>query len=65
MVRGWATRASPFSIVPRDVEGTAFLSHTKILEPDDQWLFLPALKRVKAYQLRQQVRAVCGLGIRL
>jgi outer membrane lipoprotein-sorting protein len=32
---------------PRDVKGTAFLSHTKILEPDDQWLFLPALKRVK------------------
>ncbi len=33
--------------VPRDVEGTAFLSHTKVAEPDDQWLFLPALKRVK------------------
>lgn len=32
---------------PRDVEGTAFLSHTKILEPDDQWLYLPAVKRVK------------------
>ena len=32
---------------PRDVAGTALLSHTKILEPDDQWLFLPALKRVK------------------
>jgi len=32
---------------PRDVEGTAFLSHTNILEQDDQWLFLPALKRVK------------------
>ena len=32
---------------PRDVAGTAFLSHTKIEEPDDQWLFLPALKRVK------------------
>lgn len=32
---------------PRDIEGTAFLSFTKILEPDDQWLFLPALKRVK------------------
>ncbi len=32
---------------PRDVKGTAFLSFTKILEPDDQWLFLPALKRVK------------------
>ena len=32
---------------PRDVEGTAFLSHTKITEADDQWLYLPALKRVK------------------
>ena len=32
---------------PRDVDGTAFLSHTKILDPDDQWLYLPALKRVK------------------
>lgn len=32
---------------PRDVAGTALLSHTKILDPDDQWLFLPALKRVK------------------
>jgi hypothetical protein len=32
---------------PRDIEGTAFLSHTRILEPDDQWLYLPALKRVK------------------
>ena len=32
---------------PRDIEGTALLSHAKILEPDDQWLFLPALKRVK------------------
>jgi outer membrane lipoprotein-sorting protein len=32
---------------PLDVEGTAFLSHTKITEPDDQWLYLPSLKRVK------------------
>ena len=32
---------------PRDIEGTAFLSHTKILDPDDQWLYLPAIKRVK------------------
>jgi hypothetical protein len=32
---------------PPDVEGTALLSHAKILEPDDQWLYLPALKRVK------------------
>ncbi len=32
---------------PRDVEGTALLSHAQILEPDNQWLYLPALKRVK------------------
>ena len=32
---------------PRDVAGTALLSHTKILEPDDQWLLLPALERVR------------------
>ncbi len=32
---------------PRDVKGTALLSHAKILDPDDQWLYLPALKRVK------------------
>lgn len=32
---------------PRDIEGTALLSFTRILEPDDQWLYLPALKRVK------------------
>jgi len=32
---------------PRDIQGTALLSHAKILDPDDQWLFLPALKRVK------------------
>ena len=32
---------------PRDVKGTAFLSFTHSLVPDEQWLFLPALKRVK------------------
>lgn len=32
---------------PADIEGTALLSHAKILEPDDQWLYLPALKRTK------------------
>lgn len=32
---------------PRDVAGTALLSHAKILDPDNQWLYLPALKRVK------------------
>ena len=32
---------------PRDIKGTALLSYAKILDPDDQWLYLPALKRVK------------------
>lgn len=32
---------------PRDVKGTAFLSFTHKVKNDDQWLFLPALKRVK------------------
>jgi hypothetical protein len=32
---------------PKDIKGTALLSHTKTLKPDNQWLYLPALKRVK------------------
>lgn len=32
---------------PADVTGTAFLSFTHKEGPDDQWLFLPALKRIK------------------
>jgi len=32
---------------PADVKGTAFLSFTHVNEADDQWLYLPALKRVK------------------
>ena len=32
---------------PADVKGTAFLSFTHAVKPDDQWLYLPALKRVK------------------
>ena len=32
---------------PPDIEGTGLLSHARILDPDDQWLYLPALKRVK------------------
>ena len=32
---------------PKDVRGTAFLSFTRRSGPNDQWLYLPALKRVK------------------
>lgn len=32
---------------PADVKGTAMLTHSHKTQPDDQWLYLPALKRVK------------------
>jgi outer membrane lipoprotein-sorting protein len=32
---------------PADVKGTAFLTYSHSLEPDEQWLYLPALKRTK------------------
>lgn len=32
---------------PADVKGTAFLNFSHAVKPDDQWLFLPALERVK------------------
>ena len=32
---------------PMDVSGAAFLSFSNVSGPDDQWMYLPALKRVK------------------
>ena len=32
---------------PADVKGTAMLTYSHGVNPDDQWLYLPALKRVK------------------
>ena len=32
---------------PADVKGTAFLTYSHALKADEQWLYLPALKRVK------------------
>ena len=32
---------------PKDVKGTAMLTYSHKTESDDQWLFLPAIKRVK------------------
>ena len=39
---------------PRDVKGTAFLNHSHSTSPDDQWLYLPALKRVKRISSRNK-----------
>jgi hypothetical protein len=32
---------------PADIDGTAVLIHSNVVENDDQWIFLPAFKRVK------------------
>ncbi|WP_017444313.1 outer membrane lipoprotein-sorting protein [Gayadomonas joobiniege] len=39
---------------PRDVAGTLFLNHSHINEADDQWLYLPALKRIKRIASRNK-----------
>ena len=39
---------------PRDVKGTAFLSFSHPVGADDQWLYLPALKRVKRISSRNK-----------
>ena len=39
---------------PRDVKGTAFLSYSHSVGADDQWLYLPALKRVKRISSRNK-----------
>ena len=39
---------------PLDVKGTSFLSFSHALEPDEQWIFLPALKRVKRIASRSK-----------
>jgi len=45
---------------PRDIAGTAFLSFTHIEQPDDQWLYLPSLKRVKRIATANQTSSFMG-----
>jgi hypothetical protein len=45
---------------PRDVAGTAFLSYSHIDVPDDQWVYLPALKRVKRVASKNKSGAFMG-----
>jgi len=45
---------------PRDVKGTAFLSFTHKTGTDDQWLYLPALKRVKRIASRNKSGSFMG-----
>lgn len=39
---------------PKDVRGTAFLNHSHTGAPDDQWLYLPSVKRVKRIASRNK-----------
>ena len=39
---------------PADVKHTAVLTYSHGLKPDDQWLYLPALKRVKRINSRNK-----------
>ena len=45
---------------PRDVKGTAFLTHSHRNKPNDQWLYLPALKRVKRISSSKQSGSFMG-----
>jgi outer membrane lipoprotein-sorting protein len=45
---------------PRDVKGTAFLSFSHTDGADDQWLYLPALKRVKRIASRNKTGPFMG-----
>lgn len=46
-VEGDGDRSQMIFDNPRDISGTAMLTFTHKKGPDDQWLYLPALKRVK------------------
>ena len=45
---------------PADVKGTALLSHTKLDEDDEQWVFLPASKRTKRVSSSNKTSAFAG-----
>ncbi len=39
---------------PLDVKGTAFLTFSHTIEPDDQWMYLPKLSKVKRIRTRNK-----------
>ncbi|SFV68322.1 Outer membrane lipoprotein-sorting protein [hydrothermal vent metagenome] len=47
-------------ITPADVKGTKFLSYEHVNKDDDQWLYLPALKRVKRIASKNKSGAFMG-----
>ncbi|MDF1878604.1 outer membrane lipoprotein-sorting protein [Sulfurimonas sp. SAG-AH-194-C20] len=47
-------------LTPADVKGTKFLSYEHVQKDDDQWLYLPALKRVKRIASKNKSGAFMG-----
>lgn len=47
-------------LTPADVKGTKFLSYEHVNKDDDQWLYLPALKRVKRIASKNKSGAFMG-----
>ena len=47
-------------LTPADVKGTKFLSYEHIDKDDDQWMYLPALKRVKRISSKNKSGAFMG-----
>jgi hypothetical protein len=47
-------------LTPADVKGTKMLTHEHINKDDDQWMFLPALKRVKRIASRNKSGSFMG-----
>lgn len=45
---------------PKDVQGTAFLSFSHVNAPDDQWIYLPALKRIKRIASKKKSGSFMG-----
>ncbi len=45
---------------PRDIAGTAFLSFSNTQGADDQWIYLPAVKRVKRISTRNKTSPFMG-----
>ena len=46
---------------PKEIVGTGFLTWDRLgLEPDDQWLYLPALKKVKRIRTKEKGRSFMG-----
>ena len=53
-VTGDGDKTISFFDSPADVKGTTMLTYTHGLKADDQWLFLPALRRVKRINSRNK-----------